>query len=191
MTISYVEKGGFTMLKTENTAALIIDFQERMMPSISNHEELIRKAAVFAKGCRILDVPVLVTQQYTKGLGETMPALRDALGEFEHIEKTSFSCRGEPVFVDKLKAMNKNNVLVTGVESHICVQQTVLELLEDGWAVYVIADCIGSRSETDRAYAEQRMRQAGAVLTTTEAVLFEFMLNAGHPKRKEISNLVK
>ena len=179
------------MLKPKNTLLLVIDFQVRIMPYIHNHEELQRTTAAFIKGCRILDVPIITTQQYTKGLGDTLPALKDALGEFEHIEKITFSCYGNSEFVEKLNASEKKNIIVTGIEAHICVQQTVLDLLANGYNVYVVADCIDSRNERDHAYAVERMRQAGAIITTMESVLFEFLVRADNPKRKEISNLVK
>jgi nicotinamidase-related amidase len=179
------------MFKIEDSLALIVDFQVRLMPFINKHEEMEKKAGIFIKGCRVLDLPVLVMQQYTQGLGDTAQALKDALGEFEHIEKMSFSCCGNAEFIEKLEAAGKKNIIVAGIEAHICVQQTVLDLLARGCNVYVLADCIGSRSESDRVYAEARMRQAGAVITTVESVLFELLARADHPKRKEISSLVK
>ena len=179
------------MLLAENALLMVIDFQERLMPSIFNYDQLGSKIETFIKGCHLLDVPIIVTQQYTKGLGETLPYLQDALGEFEQIEKITFSCYETPAFVSKLEESGRKTVIVTGIETHICVQQTVLHLLENGYTVYVVADCTGSRSEVDRIYAEQRMRQAGAVITTSESVLFDFLKRADHPKRKEISNLIK
>ena len=179
------------MLSIENTLLLVVDIQVRLMPVIHDNEELEKKCGIFIKGCRLLDVPVLTMQQYTKGLGETMPSLKNALGEFEPVEKITFSCYGDSEFVEKLRESGKKNILVIGIEAHICVQQTVLDLLENGYNVYVIADCVGSRFETDKHYAEKRMRHAGAIITTTESVLFELLKRADHPKRKEISGLIK
>jgi len=179
------------MLNTENTLLLVIDFQERLMPSIHDHEELARKSAVFIEGCRVLGLPVITTQQYTKGLGDTIPAIKEALAEFSAVEKISFSCCGNTEFKEKLSGAGKKHVLVTGIEAHICVQQTVLDLLDGGYSVYLIADCIGSRSEFDFLYAVRRMENAGAIVTTMESALFEMLVSADHPKRKEISNLVK
>ena len=179
------------MLSVENTLLLAIDFQERLMPAMRDREELERNVETFIRGCRLLGVPVLATQQYTRGLGDTLPSLKDALGKFEPVEKITFSCCDCPEFITRLEGAGKKNILVTGIEAHICVQQTVMDLLEKECNVHVVADCIGSRSETDRIYAEKRMQQAGAVLTTMESVLFEFLKSADHPLRKEISNLVK
>ena len=179
------------MLLVENALLLVVDFQDRLMPSICYQEELAKRVETLIRGCRLLDVPILVTQQYTRGLGDTLAALKDALGEFEHVEKNTFSCYDAPEFVNKLEESGRKSIIVTGVEAHICVQQTVMDLLGKGYSVYVVADCIGSRSEMDCIYAEHRMRQAGAVLTTFESILFEFLKSADHPKRKDISNLVK
>ena len=179
------------MLTAENALLLVIDFQERLMPSIHRYEELEHKTAAFIKGCRVLDLPVLTTQQYTKGLGDTIPAIKEALGQFEPVEKISFSCYRTTEFKDELYKFGNKNILVTGIEAHICVQQTVLDLSENGYQVYLIADCVGSRSETDFLYAIKRMETAGAIVTTMESALFEMLVSADHPKRKEISSLVK
>ena len=178
------------MLTINNTIMLVVDIQTRLMPSIHNHEALEQKAAACISGCKLLDIPIIVLQQYTKGLGETVPALQAALGDFEPVEKITFSACQTAEFVDKLARQGKKNVIVTGIEAHICVQITVLELLAAGYNVYVAADCIGSRKETDRLYAEQRMRQAGAIITTLESILFELLVRADHPMRKEITKLV-
>jgi len=183
--------GGKKMLTTENTLALVIDFQERMMPSIFAHENLIKRASMFIEGCRILGVPTLTTQQYTKGLGETVSPFKNIIHNFEPIEKLSFSCFGCDEFEAKLSKARKTNIFITGVESHICVQQTVLHLLEHNYCVYVLADCVGSRFEDDKHCALRRMEKAGAIITTAESALFEMMVSADHPNRKEISSLVK
>ena len=179
------------MLEIENTLLLVVDIQVRLMPFINENESLERKCETFIKGCRILDIPILTMQQYTKGLGETMPVLKNALGEFEPIEKITFSCYGSAEFKDKLNNTGRKNILISGIEAHICVQQTVLDLLGAGYPVYLIADCIGSRNETDRLYAEKRMEKSGAVITTMESALFEMLIRADHPKRKDISELIK
>jgi len=179
------------MLKTDNTLTLVIDYQEKMMPSISDKEELLSKSAIFIEGCRILGVPILTTEQYTKGLGETVQEIKTALGNYQPIEKLTFSCFGCAEFKNSFEKANKKIVFITGVEAHICVLQTVLDLLKNSYTVYVIADCIGSRSGKDLSYAIRRMEQAGAIITTAESALFEMMVSASHPKRKDISSLVK
>ncbi|MCL2379071.1 MAG: isochorismatase family protein [Defluviitaleaceae bacterium] len=178
------------MLSTDNTIMLVVDIQARLLPSICNHEALTQKTTTCITGCKLLDIPIIVLQQYTKGLGETAAALQTALGDFEPVEKITFSAYQTAEFVEKLKQHDRKNVIVTGIEAHICVQMTVLELLQAGYNVYVAADCIGSRKETDKLYAEERMRQAGAIVTTLESILFELLVRADHPMRKEITKLV-
>lgn len=179
------------MITIKNALLLVIDIQDKLLPAMRNHEELEKTTETLIKGCRLMEIPILVTQQYTKGLGETIPPLKAAIGEFEPIEKITFSCCGNSGFLRVLEETGKNNIIISGIESHICVQQTVLDLLEAGYSIYVIADCIGSRKETDQMYAEQRMQQAGAILTTAESILFELLISADHPNRKEISSLIK
>ena len=179
------------MLTTENTLLLVIDLQERLVPVMPRPEDLAQKAATMIAGCRILDVPIVVTQQYTKGLGNTVEEIAEALEEFNPIEKVTFSCCNTEEFNDIITNAGRKNILVSGVEAHVCIQQTVQDLLERGYNVYVIADCISSRAETDLYYAEKRMEKAGAILTTMESVLFELLTRADHPKRKDISYLLK
>lgn len=178
------------MLKVNNTILLVIDLQVRMMPVIHNNEALVQKVAACISACKLLDIPILTMQQYTKGLGETVPALQAALGTFKHIEKNTFSCYGSPEFVESLEQSGRTNVIIAGVETHICVQQTVLDLLKENYNVYIAADCVGSRKEFDFGYAVTRMDKAGAIFTTMESILFELLVRSDHPKRKEITSLI-
>ena len=116
-------------IKAEDTAALIIDFQEKLVPAIADHDEIVAKAAIFAAGLKEFGVPMAVTQQYTKGLGETVPAMKEAIGAFEPMEKTVFSAMGCDAFVEWVKAQGKKTILVCGVEAHICVLQSICALL--------------------------------------------------------------
>ena len=180
------------MINKADTLVLFIDIQEKMMPAIYNREKLEQRIGVLARCARLLELPILVTRQYPKGLGDTIPALVQALGDHDNTDKMAFSCfRDENGFKDKLTKSGKKNIIVSGVEAHICVQQTVLDLLSMGMNVIVVADCCGSRSETDRVYAEQRMAKAGAVITTMESILFEIMGSADHPARKAVQALIK
>jgi nicotinamidase-related amidase len=188
-------------LRKDDTVLVVIDFQERLMPAIKNNEELEVTAVKLVKGCRILGVPVIVTQQYTKGLGSTVStiaaALTDPIGEtigaaeFNPVEKTSFSAMGEPSFVEALEKLGRKTVIIAGIEAHVCVQQTVIDLLESGYTVFVANDCISSRSNTDKKYSQRRMGDAGAVGTTYESILFELCGGAREPGFKQISALVK
>lgn len=188
-------------IKKEDTVLVGIDFQERLMPAMKNREELEATAVKLVKGCRILGVPVILTQQYTKGLGETVSAISaavtepiaegDASAEFQPVEKTSFSAVGEPDFVERLERLGRKTVIIAGIEAHVCVQQTVIDLLDKGYTVFVANDCISSRSNTDKKYSQRRMGDAGAVGTTCESILFELLGGAKEPGFKQISALVK
>ena len=188
-------------LRREDAVLVGIDLQGRLMPVVKGGDELEAAAVKLVKGCRILGVPVIVTQQYTKGLGETVPAVAAALtepigeeigaAEFKPIEKTSFSAMGEPAFVEALEALGRKTVIIAGIEAHVCVQQTVLDLLEKGYTVFIANDCISSRSNTDKKYSQRRMGDAGAVGTTFESILFELLKGAREPGFKQISALVK
>ena len=178
------------MLTPTNTVLLVVDIQERLTPSIHNHESVIAHTATAISVCNLLDIPIITLQQYTKGLGATVPALQSALGEFTPIEKITFSAYQNEEFVTTLTKHDRKNVILTGIEAHICVQLTALELLQAGYNVYVAADCIGSRKDTNRIYAENRMQQAGAVITPLESILLELLVSADHPSRKDITKLI-
>ena len=188
-------------LKKEDAVMVGIDFQERLMPAMKGNEELETAAVKLIKGCRILGIPVIMTQQYTKGLGPTVGAIASALTEpigeevgaveFSPVEKTSFSAMGEPVFVEALEKLGRKTVIIAGIEAHVCVQQTVIDLLDKGYTVFIANDCISSRNNTDKKYAQRRMGDAGAAGTTFESILFELLKGAREPGFKQISALVK
>ena len=175
----------------EDTAAVFIDFQEKLMPAIEGKDEIIAKAAILAKGLREIGVPVAVTQQYTKGLGDTVPAMKEALGEFTPMDKTSFSALGSKEFVEWLKAQGKSTLLIRGAETHICVLQTIIDLAQGGFRVFIVADCVGSRKNYNRDFGIERAVQEGAFVTTCETALFELVKGAGSPHFKAISKLIK
>lgn len=191
----------FIKIKREDSIFVGIDYQEKIMPAMKNNEELEQTVIKLIKGCRILGVPVIVTQQYTRGLGETIPSVKQALTEslsetipeaaFEPIEKTSFSACGEPAFMEALEKSGKKTVIIGGIETHVCVQQTVIDLLEKGYTVFVVNDCVSSRSNNDKKYSQRRMGDSGAIGTTYESVLFELLGGAKDPAFKQISALVK
>ena len=178
-------------IQLENACTIVIDFQTGLMPSIKNNEDVEKNAAMFISGCKVLNIPIMVTQQYTRGLGETTDTIKQALGEFSWFEKTSFSCCGGEGFMESLEASGKKDIILTGVETHVCVMATALDLVEKGYSVYLLADCVSSRNSYDRKIAMRRMEKAGVVITTAETALFEMLRDAKHPLRKEISALVK
>ena len=175
----------------EEAIGLIIDMQERLLPAMSESEEVLNKCRIFAEGLKILGVPFLFTQQYTKGLGETVAPLKSIPDNFEYIEKVTFSCYDEPRFDVQISAWKPEFIIVAGIEAHVCVQQTVIDLLSEGYKVMVLADAITSRSMYDKKFALKRMSSEGAIITTVESVLFDMLKKAGSIEFKGISALVK
>ena len=180
-----------TRINREDAVLVLVDFQERLMPAMGNQEKVLAQAAMLTTGCKEFDIPVLVTQQYTKGMGETVDPVKTALGEFSYIEKKEFSCWQNPDFKKALEETGRKTVIVCGCETHVCVQQTVLDLLEAGYNVYVAGDCVSSRKKYTRDTAIARMAGAGAVVTCAETALFELLGSASDPHFKTISKLVK
>jgi nicotinamidase-related amidase len=175
----------------EQTAGLIIDIQEKLIPHIYKYESVIAHTAILIQGLKILDIPVIVTQQYTKGLGVTIPSISDTIGNYAPVEKISFSCCDEPAFMKRLSQLGGKNIIIAGIEAHVCVLQTVLDLLDNDYVPVVVENCISSRKNRDKKIAVERMRKEGAIITTYESVLFELTRFAGTDVFKQISRLVK
>jgi len=178
-------------LKREDAILIMIDFQERLMPAMKDHQDLEEAVCKLVNGIRILDVPVIVTQQYTKGLGQTVETIAETLGTFSPIEKTDFSAAGELNFLEALNETGKTSIVLCGIETHVCVSQTALTLLELGYDVFLVEDAVSSRSKTDKKIAIKRMVQAGARPVSVESVLFELLGTAKEAEFKEISRIVK
>ncbi len=177
----------------EDVQALMIDVQVKLLPHIHEHEAALAKMAILIQGLQALNVPIMLNEQYKKGLGETVPALYELLNEANRVsfEKTSFSVCDNPPSWEHIAKQNRQIALIFGVEAHVCVLQTVLDLLDSGIQPVVIADAVSSRNPYDKKIALRRMRRVGAVITTTEAILFELCRDAKDPAFKTISNLVK
>jgi hypothetical protein len=175
----------------KDSIGVIIDMQSVLYPYIHEHEQLTRNSEILVKGLKVLDVPLILTQQYTKGLGETIDPIKKAAGHQKHIEKTSFSCCDEPMFNEVLAVTARKYVIIAGIEAHVCVLQTVVDLIERGYVPAIIEDCVSSRKPEDKAIAIARMRQEGAVVSTYESILFELLQFSGGDTFKQISNLVK
>ncbi len=180
-------------LTAENTACLAVDYQEKIVPAMAGKEELIRNSVKLLTGLRILHIPITITGQYTKGLGLNLPEIFRAAGTEEYIDKLAFSAFEEERVRDVLGAgdSKRSAVLVCGIEAHVCVLQTCIDLKRAGYQPALVVDCISSRRESDKAVALLRAQQEGVLLTTSEAVLFELTRKAGSDVFKEISRLVK
>ncbi len=175
----------------EDTIAVCVDIQEKLTGIIHKFDRILGNSQILIDGLNVLEVPIIVTEQYPKGLGYTIPQIKEHLKEYKPIEKLAFSCCGSNNFCDVLKETGKKNVIVFGIETHVCVLQTVLDLIEMEYQPVLIEDCVSSRKESDRNTALNRMRQEGAVITSYESILFELSRVAGTDKFKQISKLVK
>ncbi|MBI1916112.1 MAG: hydrolase [Planctomycetes bacterium] len=178
-----------TQLSAADTALLVIDVQEKLIPKILDADSLQRNVAFLIDAARLLHMPVLATEQYPKGLGPTVACLRERLSE--RPDKVAFSCAAIPSVVETLHREARPKVVLTGIETHVCVLGSALDLLALDFRIYVAVDAVGSRFRIDHDYALRRMEQAGAVLTTSETIAFECVGGAGHPAFKGISALIQ
>ena len=175
----------------ENSIGLVIDIQERLVPAMEENEQFVENCCKLIQGLQILNLPLLVTQQYTKGLGETIDEIKSFIPDFQYIEKKDFSCYDEPAFAEKLALSGAKNVIICGIESHVCVLQTAIDLKEAGYNPVVVFDCVSSRSFDNVDLAAERLRYEGIMMTSMESILFELTRSAGTQGFKEISKLVK
>ena len=175
----------------EKTAALVIDIQERLFPVMYEKENLLKNCEILVAGLVELSVPLIVTQQYTKGLGETLPEIKSQIPDFSYIEKRDFSCCDELSIIEKLKETGAENVIICGIESHICVMQTAVDLKEAGLNPVVVMDCVSSRTKENIATAKERFGYEKIMMTSYESILFELTRSSATPWFKAISNLVK
>ena len=171
---------------------VIVDVQEAFRSVIGDFALIASNIARASRGFQILDVPMIVTEQYPAGLGRTAEEILLTLpGGFEPIEKTAFSAFGSPDFRVKLEDLKVEQVILCGVETHVCINQTAHELLDQGLGVHLLTDCVGSRFEPDKRAGLKKMRSSGVITSSIEMALFELMRDAKHPKFKEIQNLIK
>lgn len=177
-------------LRPQETLVLIIDIQERLVPAIHEVDGCLDAAGKLIAAARVLGVPMLATEQYPQGIGPTLASLREQIADVPVVEKTRFSACVQPL-IEKLAEAKRRSIVVVGIEAHVCVQQTVLDLLRLGYVPYLCVDAVGSRRPLDRDTAIQRMRDAGAIITTTESVIFELTGEAGTDMFKKILRIVK
>jgi nicotinamidase-related amidase len=175
----------------ENTLGLVIDYQERLLPHIYENQQLLANTRVLVEGLKALAIPLLVTEQYRKGLGITVPEIKNLFSPFNPLEKVSFSCYDDEGIGKALAATDKTAVIICGIEAHVCVLQTAIDLAASNYTPVVVLDCISSRKPDDKQTAVKRMRQEGIIITSCEAILFELCRFAGTDQFKAISKLVK
>ena len=180
------------ILEAGRTVLAVIDMQEAFRNQIAHFNDIAERIAVMVKGAALLNVPIVVTEQYPKGLGHTAPEISSALPDgVEIIEKTTFSSCGAQNFQSRLEVLGTKHVIVCGIEAHICVNQTVHDLLANDFKVHLLTDCIDSRHTADRRAATRKMQMSGAIFSTVEMALFELMRDSRHEQFREIQRLIK
>jgi nicotinamidase-related amidase len=182
------------LLDAAKSFLLLIDMQERLLPAMANGDEVLRRCSILLKVAKRLEVPVVATEQYPKGLGHTVPPLRAEIGNAPVFEKTAFSAWRDANLKKHLVALHdggRPQAIVAGVEAHVCVAQTAIDLAQAGFAVFAVADAMTSRAPSSVALAEERMRQDGVAVINTEMAVFELLGRAGTAEFKELSALIR
>jgi nicotinamidase-related amidase len=180
-------------LVADQCALIVVDIQEKLLPPIFNKEALVKNSQLLIRLAKILDLPIIVTTQYSKGLGPTVPEIASLLEGIAAFDKLEFSCFGSDQFRSRLKALpgNRNTVLLCGMEAHICVMQTALGALNEGYLVHVASDAVGSRAEWNWKIGLERMKSAGAVISSTEMMMYELLRCSGTTQFKELLQYLK
>lgn len=179
------------MLERHNTALVIVDVQEKLVKAMYEKDRLVEQTARLVNGALALNVPILCTEQNPAGLGPTIPEIAELLSDVTPIHKTAFSCCGEPTFVDALSQTARKKILLAGIECHVCVYQSVMELVDRGLEVQVVADAISSRTPENKQIGLDRCTIAGGTLTSVETALFELVKVAEGDDFKKLLKIVK
>ena len=178
-------------MTTENTQLVILDIQGKLSQIVHQSDEVLRNSRIIIQGCKTLEIPIIWVEQMPDKLGATHPSIAEVVEGYTPIQKSCFSAWGNTKFQQQLSANHRKRVLLIGIETHICIYQTAIHLLANGYEVSIVADAVSSRTESNKQTALTMLRDAGATLTTTEAALFQLLGTAQHPKFKEIARLVK
>ena len=180
-------------LEAEQCALIVVDIQQKLLPPIFNKETLVKNSQLLVRLAKILAIPIMMTTQYSKGLGATVPEVASLLPDVTAIDKLEFGCFGSEVFRAGLKALpgSRNTVLLCGMETHICVMQTALGALNDGYLVHIASDAVSSRTEWNWCIGLDRMREAGAVISSTEMMMYELLRCSGTAQFKEMLSYLK
>lgn len=179
------------MFQVEQSALVVIDVQGRLAHMMHRKNHLFEHLKIMIKAAKLLQLPIFWLEQYPQGLGQTVEEIGALLNDQKPYEKISFSSCGQNQFLTDIKSSSRKQLIVTGIETHVCVYQTVLDLLQDKFQVAVNQQAVSSRTRANKKLGLMRMQQAGALLTSTEMVLFELMRTAKHPSFKQISKLLK
>ncbi|RJP64088.1 MAG: hydrolase [Candidatus Abyssobacteria bacterium SURF_17] len=179
------------ILKKEKALLLVIDYQEKLLAAFNDTEELLQNCAKLIKFAKILKLPILWTEQYPKGLGKTVEEVSKELSRLKPVEKLSFSCFGEPAFVEQLSRHSSTQLMLCGIETHICVEQTALDAVNAGYQVHIVADACASRKIHDHHIGLRKMEGAGALVTCTEMAMYEILGRSDVPEFREVLKIVK
>ncbi len=179
------------IIKSDQALTLIVDNQVRLLPSIADSEQMLQNTRTLLSGLKLLKIPMIITQQYTQGLGMSEESMFVTSGVTNYMDKITFSCWKDEAIQKKILSSGSTQIVLCGIETHICVLQTALDLLEAGYEVILVEDCVSSRKLSDKITAINRMRQAGVTITSYESLLFEFMVSAHHPQFKDVQKLIK
>lgn len=190
--IQFIREENMSILSTENAVLLVIDIQEKLLNAQFEKEKITKNIGILAETAKIMGVSAIASEQYPKGLGATLDEIKAKLPEdAAFVEKTCFNCCDAEGFNETLKNTGKKQVIVTGMEAHVCVHQTVDSLLAQGYEVHVVCDAVTSRKEWEYNLGLKRMEQAGAIVTCVETVVFEFLRDSKNPHFKAVQALIK
>jgi len=178
-------------LLTDQSVLIMIDVQSRLIPAMNGKDQLLTNLVKAVKGFQLLGLPLIVTEQYRKGLGPTLPELSEIIKPFNPIEKRTFSCCGDDSFLDELKRIKRKQVIACGIEAHVCVYQTCRDLLDLGHDVFLLTDAVSSRNINDKQLAIRVLESMDVQLRSVEMVLFELIHTSLHPKFKELTSIIK
>ncbi|MEM2969567.1 MAG: hydrolase [Candidatus Bathyarchaeia archaeon] len=179
------------LMSKDEPILIIIDVQEKLFTHIAEKETVLENLEKIIKFMYIIKIPIIITEQYPKGLGPTVPEVKNLISDFKPIEKLEFSCFGSQEFRKALEKTGKKTLILAGIEAHICVTQTAIEGLENGYKIYVVEDATSSRTLQDKTTAINRMRQNGAIIISTEMLIYELLKKAGTLEFKETLKLIK
>ena len=179
------------MLEIQNSCLVVVDVQGKLAQLMFDKESLFKNVRILIQAARILDIPILWCQQVPEALGPTVPEIAELLAGEEPIDKACFSCCGEERFTAELNALGREQVLLCGIEAHVCIYQTAMDLMEGGLDITILADAVSSRTEQNKETGLDRLSAEGASISSTEMVLFELLKTARHPQFRDIARLVK
>ncbi|MBI5409922.1 MAG: hydrolase [Nitrospirae bacterium] len=179
------------ILDKNNSILVLVDIQKKLADVMSRRQEVTSNCLHLIEAAKLLNIPVVLTEQYPKGLGSTIDEIKEALPAYEPLKKVTFDCCGGDGFLEKINSPGRKHIILTGMEAHVCVLQTCLSLLKENYSVHLVSDAVCSRKKDDYLTGREFMRDAGAVITCTETVLFQLLERAGTPEFKAVVKRIK